>query len=180
MAETIQGKLSVNLELKHNKTITGFNPLKGDFPLSHIVQFAAGDGTGDSQWNDEYAAQRTLAAGASETIDLAGTLENGVGNTVALTKYNLIICQLLKGGDAAPRLNISGAAANPVLTQFGGDSTSTLTIRAGDADGANGILVIQAGDITGYDITAGSADAIRIDNPSSSAATFNLVIAGNQ
>lgn len=181
MSETISGKLQVTVDLTHTKTKPGFtNPIKDPYGISHVVDFTSGDGSSAGQWNEQYCKQHIIAAGTNLTLDMAGTLVNGIGNTVSFNKCNLIAAQLKKGGSAAPRLNIYPAASNGFTAPFNGDATSTLTVRAGDSDGKDGILVNQAGDITGLDVVASTGDLLVIANPSSSDATLNLMIGGNQ
>lgn len=128
------------------------------------------DGTGASQINQVFADTRTLAASATEDLDLAGGLTNALGATVTFTKVRALIIR-----PAATNTNnvlVGGASSNQFSTPFGA-GTHTVTVRPG------GLLALVAPDATGYVVTAGTGDLLKLANSSSgTGVTYDIVILG--
>lgn len=136
--------------------------------LSLAQALASGTGlnAADMLWDDV----RTLNATTSENLDLSGTLVNGLGTTVAFARIRAIGIQLVTA-TAGYTLEVGGAASNQFATMFG-TATDKLIIRAG---GGVGIL---APDATGYVVTAGTGDLLKINNPNAASIQYKIVIIG--
>lgn len=130
--------------------------------------FAAGTGAdqADRGWSD----QRTLAASASEDLDLAGSLTDPAGATITFARVKLILVEA-----AAANTNnvvVGGAASNAFVGPFG-DATDTIAVRPG------GFLLLVAKDATAYAVTAGSGDLLTVTNSAgSTSVTYNIAIIG--
>src|SRR3990172_6816581 len=105
----------------------------------------------DVHWSDE----RTLAASATEDLDLAGGLTDAFGAAITFARIKAIYVE----ADSANTNNVllGGAAANAFATPFA-DAIDKVTLRPG------GALLLVAPDATGYVVTASTADLLRVGN----------------
>lgn len=132
------------------------------------VNLATGTAAGqaDKIWHDE----RTLAASASEDLDLTGTLVDAFGATVSLVRVK----GLAVYASAANTNNVilGGASANGWTGPFGA-TTHTLSVRPG------GSLFLFAPDATAYTVTAGTGDLLHVANSGAgSSVTYDIVVIG--
>jgi len=120
------------------------------------------------QWHDE----RTLNAGASESLDLAGALSCAFG-VVTFTKIKGIAIRVTTA-TANYSIQVGGGSdgkgTNAVATLFGA-ADDVLKIQA------SGMLLLTA-PVDGYAVTAGSGDILRVHNPSAGAVTYQIAIWG--
>jgi hypothetical protein len=118
-------------------------------------------GTGASQGNQVFSDTRTLSASSNEELDLSGSLSNGLGDTVTFTRIiGLVVEAAAANGDT---ISVGGAAANG-FESWVGATGDLVKVRPG------GALVLVAKDATGYAVTAGTADLLKIANDDSAAA----------
>lgn len=129
------------------------------------------DGTGANQANQVFSDTRTLAASASEELDLNGTaLQNAFGANIAFTKIKAIIIEAAAGN--TNDVLVGGAAANAVASIFG-DPTDVLKVKPG------GLVVLTAPNVNGYAVTANTADLLKIANSAgTTGVTYSIVIIG--
>jgi hypothetical protein len=164
--------LTGNINLGSRLTLTGTD----DFGIpQHIINMANDmaitDGAGANQMNQVWAdAGRTLAASANDDLDLSGVLVNKLGTTVAFARVKFIYIKVVTT-TAGYTLNVGGGS-NPFVTHLTG-TTPVIVLRAG------GALCLVAPDATGYVVTAGTADILRINNPSGGTITYDIIIAGS-
>lgn len=138
--------------------------------LAHSMQAVLQNGTGANQANRFYAATRTLAASASEELDLAGVLEDIFGEVLTLTKVKGIAVQA-DGGNTNLVL-VGGAASNAWAAMFG-DATDVLKVAPG------GFFMLTAPDANGLAVTANTGDKLKIANSAGgSSITYTIAIAG--
>ena len=126
-------------------------------------------GTGANQINTFYRAARTLAPSANEDLDLSGVLTDDYGAVITFTEVKALFIQ---NTSAVDTLTVGAAASNALSTLFGA-TTHTLKIPP-----ASWILICSS-DATGYGVTAGTADLLRIANGAGGSTTYNILIAGN-
>ncbi|WP_233507239.1 hypothetical protein [Spongiactinospora gelatinilytica] len=139
-------------------------------PLSVGRQVTLTDGAGLNQANRIWSDQRTLAASASEDIDLAGTLTDPFGATITLARVKALIVSATVGN--VNNVVLGGAASNGWVGPFGAD-THTLAVRPG------GVLALLAPDATGYAVTASTADLLHVANSGAgSGVTYQIVVVG--
>lgn len=133
------------------------------------VSLASGTAAGqaDRVWSDT----RTLAASANEDLDLAGALADAFAVAAVFVRVKGIYIAA-----AAANTNnvvIGAAASNPWATLL--SATGTVTLRPGAA------LLVVAGsaDATGYAVTAGTGDLLRITNSAAgTSVTYDIVVIG--
>jgi hypothetical protein len=140
------------------------DPLLRDF-----TQLLA-NGTGANQVSNHWHDQRTLTASSSENLDLAGSLVNGLGQTLTFTKIKALIVKA-----AVANVNdvvIGNAAANAWLGPFGA-VTHTIAVKPG------GLVVLVAPDANGYAVTAGTVDILKVLNGGAgTSVVYDIVIIG--
>jgi hypothetical protein len=127
-----------------------------NYPLNFGPNYTFTDGSGAGQASKVFTDLRTLAASATEDLDLNGTtLLDAFGNAIAFTKIKGIIVV----ADAANTNDVvvGGAAANGFISPFGA-ATDKVKVRPG------GMLVLVDPGAAGYAVTAATADLLRIGN----------------
>jgi|SRR5918993_3027400 hypothetical protein len=142
----------------------------GSFPfrLQRSVQLSSGTGAG--QADRVFTDRRTLAASATEDLDLAGVLLDAFGSTITFAR--------IKG------LAIAAAATNVNNVVIGADatapwatllnSTGTLTLRPGGSFAA----IAGVAD-TGYAVTATTGDILQVANSGAgTSVTYDICIIG--
>lgn len=145
---------------------TATAPTKADYNL------ALATGTGAGQADLIFSDQRTLAASAAEDLDLAGVLTDGLGTTLTFAKIKALI---VKAASTNTNNVIVGGAATNGFVSWAGGATHTVTVRPG------GYMVLATGsaDTTGYAVTAGTADLLKIANSGgTTGVTYDVIIIG--
>lgn len=140
--------------------------------------FSPGNGTTALTLDEIYAEQRTLAAGANETLDLAGALTGQISGTVDFAKVKVVLLEMpatkADGSNQSTRVDFGGAASNPWLG-FLADASDKVKLFKG------GCITIVCPTVDGMAVTAGTADKLFVENKDgSNAALYNIVLLGNQ
>lgn len=139
------------------------------FTASLNAGFNFTNGTGAGKIQAVYSDRRTLAASATDSLDLSDTLTDKFNTVIAFTSVKGIMLK----ADAAnvDPLMIGGAGASGFNSWLSG---------AGDAVKVmpGGCLVLIAPDATGYPVTAGSGDLLEVVNTGGSEMNYELVIIG--
>ncbi|MFB7617823.1 hypothetical protein [Kitasatospora sp. NPDC056181] len=163
----------VNTRLTVAAAATQTNPLDlvtGRAPLDFAAAIALGSGTGAGQADMIWSDTRTLAASATEDLDLAGVLTGAFGNTLTFARVKGLIVRAAAGNTNV--VAVGGAAATGFVGWVA-DATDKVNVRPG------GVLGLFAPDATGYPVTAGTADLLRIGNGGSGTpVTYDIVIIG--
>jgi len=129
------------------------------------------DGAGADQADVVWSDERTLAASATEDLDLAGGLIDAFGVAITLARIKAIYVE----ADSSNTNNVllGGAAANAFATPFA-DVTDRVTLRPG------GALLLVAPDATGYVVTAGTGDLLRAGNSGAGTSVkYRIVLVGS-
>jgi hypothetical protein len=144
---------------------------EASLPLEFPGQIALVDGTGAGQANQVYRARRTLAASAVEDLDLSGTsLQNPFGVNLALARVKTVAIAALAGN--TNNVVIGGAPTNAWVGPFGA-ATHTKAVRPG------GFELWACSDVTGWPVTATTADLLRIANGGAgSTVTYDILVIG--
>ncbi len=130
------------------------------------------NGTAAGQVDRIFHDTRTLAASATEDLDLAGVLVDAFGATLTFARIKGLIVAAASGN--TNNVIVGGASA----TQFAswvGAATHTVNVRPG------AVLALLAGsaDATGYVTAAGSSDLLKIANSAgTSSVTYDIVLLG--
>ena len=170
--------MTVNAQSTINLSIQSFlaeNPNLG-IPLhspniKSLISLAAGTGAG--QVDIAWTQQRTLASGATDSIDLNGTLKDAFGvNMTIVTLCGVIILNTpYDPAAAANTTNLTiGAGSNPFLGLFG---TGTFVLRPGGAYSA-----ICGGPGGLGTVTPGTADILTIINSAGASNSYQIGLLG--
>jgi hypothetical protein len=128
-------------------------------------------GTAAGQADKVFHDRRSLAASATEDLDLSGVLLDAFGAVISLARVKGLVIAAAAGN--TNNVVIGGAATNPWATLLG--ATGTLTLRPGAfvAVGAGGT------DVTAYAVTAGTGDLLKVANSGAGTpVTYDIVIIG--
>jgi hypothetical protein len=161
LSATIQAKITAS----HTNVL---DLATATFPLALIQSLSLTDGTGASQADRIFTDTRTLAASATEDLDLSGSLTNAYG-TVTFVRIKAILVVADSGN--TNNVNVIRPASNGV----------PLFLAAGDgiAVRPSGIFLWACSDATGVAVTASTGDLITFTNSSSgSAVTYTVIIIG--
>ncbi len=164
--------LTSRLQVSHNALYTstaGVAPL--NVPLDQTYSAAHDNGTGVGKVDKVYSATRTLAASATEDLDLAGVLLDAQGSAITFARIKSISVRAAAGN--TNNVLVGAAASAPWITLL--NSTGTITLRPG-AFFAAGCSVLDA---VGYAVTATTADLLKVANSSSgTSVSYDIVIVG--
>lgn len=128
------------------------------------------NGTSANQANNCFSDERTLAASSSESLDLAGGLTNGLGQTLTFTatKAILVIASAANTNDVI----IGGAGSNTFTGPFE-HSSDKLGLKPG------GMVMLVNPSAAGWAVPAGTGDILQMANSGSgSSVTYRIVIIG--
>ncbi len=149
------------------------NPLDvggASYPLNFGQNLNFTNGSGANQASSVFTDTRTLAASATENLDLSGSLQDAYNNIIAFTK----IKALLIVADPANVNNVvvGGAASNAFASIFGA-TTHTTIVKPG------GFVCWGAPDAAGYAVTDATADLLKIANSAGgSSVNYTIIIIG--
>ncbi len=136
-------------------------PFASDIPLL--------SGTGANQADRIFADRRTLAASASEDLDLAGVLTDPFGAALIFAKVKAILLRADKAN--VNDVVVGGASSNQFVGPFGG-ATHTVAVPPGGA-----ALFVAPG--AGWPVTADSADLLKVGNGAGGTdVTYDVVLVG--
>lgn len=125
-------------------------------------------GTGSQQADRVYAKTITLAASATQSIDLSGTLTDPIGGSAVFAKVKAIAVR------ARPENTngvIVGNVANGFVGPFGA-ATHQVTVPPG------GFFLISAPE-AGWSVVAGTGDLLRVANDGAgTSVTLDVVVIG--
>ncbi len=138
--------------------------------VQKVLDLAAGTGAG--QVDVLYQDTNTLAASANTDIDLSGALARAIGGTAVFARVR----GLYIAASAANTNNVivGAAATNPWITLIG-TATGTLILRPG----AWILAGVGSADATGWAVTAGTGDLLRIANSGAGTTVdYTIVVVG--
>lgn len=162
--------LTARLTLDLTASQTGSNDFGGpEFKprLRKVIDFASG--TGANQADLIWADERTLAASASEDLDLAGVLSDAFGATITIAE---VVAIFIVADAANTNDVVVGDATSPVPLL--GGTNPTISVKPG------GAFVIVAPSAAGqFTVGAGSTDDLKIANSSSgTSVTYQIAVLG--
>jgi len=164
----LSGEIGLHAALQQTPTTS--SPL-GDpgYPLNYFKTWALTSGVGANQADRVWRAQRTIAASATDSLDMAGSLVDVYGATFTLARLKGLM--VAASGANANNVNVTRSAANGVpIFIAAGDG---IVIRPG------GAFIWFAPDATGIAVTAGSADLIDIINGAGgTSVTYDIMAIG--
>jgi hypothetical protein len=130
---------------------------------------ALATGTGANQADKAWFDQRTIAASATDTLDLAGTLTDALGDALTFARIKALYVAAAAGN--TNNVNVVRPASNGVpLFLAAGDG---IPVRPG------GVFFWVAPDVTGVAVTAGTGDLVDLINSGAgTSVTADIVIIG--
>jgi hypothetical protein len=159
---SVTAKIDVSLNAKLAGT-ADLGSLEFGSALSKTVKITPGTAT-TAQADLLWADSRSLAASATENLDLAGGLTSAFGASLTFAEVTAIY--FVNTGTTAITL---GNVTNGIVGPFGA-ATHSLTIGGGD------VLVLT--NRAGWTITAGTADLLKVANAAGATGTYDIVIIG--
>lgn len=138
-------------------------------PMDYSKVISLTSGTGANQADKIFADTRTLAASATEDLDLAGVLSDPLGAALTFARIKAVLIRAAPGN--TNNVNVTRPASNGVpLFLAAGDG---LAVRPG------GLFLWVAPDATGVAVTAGTGDLLTLTNSSSgTSVTYDVIIIG--
>ena len=146
--------------------VTGFGTPVDN--MAYRQQWKITDGTGVLKAETIFRDNRTLAASATEDIDLAGVVTDSFGATITCTKVKAML--------------IYGAAANTNNVQVGGAAANAFINWVASATDIievppNGMFFLIAPTSAGYAVTAATGDLLTITNGGGGTpVTYDIII----
>lgn len=153
-------------------TMTGAVDLGAQtFQITTPLPISLANGAGSGQANQIFADQRTLAASATENLDLAGVLVNPFGSTITFATVKAIrICAAAANTN---NVNIGGAVSNAFVGPFL-DATDKIAVKPGGC-----FLAVAPG--TGWTVTPSTGDLLLVANSGAgTSVTYDVTIVGIQ
>jgi hypothetical protein len=162
--------LTTNLRLSLEAVLT--DPVDLSTPddtldFDAVIRLATGTGAGqaDRMWHD----RRTLAASATENLDLAGVLVNGLGDTQTFARLKAVV--------------VRAAAANTNNVNVIREATNGVPLLLAAGDGVpvhpDGLFVWVAPGAAGVVVTPSTGDLITFTNSGAgTSVTYDVVLIG--
>lgn len=162
--------LTSKIVLDLSASQTGSNDFGGpEFSprMRKVLELASG--VGANQADILFADERTLAASATEDLDLAGVLADAFGATITMAE----VVAIFIFADADNTNNVIVGDATSPVPLFGG-TNPTFSVKPG------GFICVGAPDASGlFTVGAGSTDDLKIANSSSgTGVTYQIAILG--
>lgn len=161
---TLLGRLQLSMSVAYQNALDNQN-VNADLARAIAVDFA--NGTGSGQANAMFSDLRSLSSGASEDLDLAGSLVDAHGNTLTFATIKAIIIE--NPTENTVDITIGGASATQFVGPFGA-ATHTVATRPG---GFSAFVAPK----TGWTVTGGSVDLLKV-LAGAAASTYRIHIIG--
>ena len=160
--------LGISVSATLTKTADLSNPAD---PLSWRRAVHLESGTTAGKADLRFADTRTLAASATEDLDLAGVLTDVFGQAITFVRIKGIFISASSANNN--NVVVGAAASNQWATLL--NTTGTLTLRPG----ASFAAISGSTDATGMAVTAGTGDLLKVANSGAgSSVTYDIVIVG--
>jgi hypothetical protein len=140
------------------------------FPVTYDKTTNMPSGTAAGQADLLWTDTRTLAASASESLDLSGTLTGAFGATLAFARVKAL---LIRAADANVNDVVVGGVASNGFASWVGDPTDKVKVKPG------GLLLLTAPGATAYPVTAATGDLLQVANGGSgTSVTYDVIVIG--
>lgn len=127
-------------------------------------------GTGNQQAKEYWHDTRTITAGANDDMDLAGGLTSPLGATITFTAIKAFLL-LIDAHDGTKSLRVGPqGVANAWQGWHGG-------VAAGNYNTVHEWMVM-VNSYSGWAVTAGTGDILRINNPGGTSVSYHIWILG--
>ena len=139
------------------------------FPIALTQALSLLNGTGAGQADMVFTDQRTLAASATENLDLAGSLTDAYGATMTFARIKALIITAAVANTNDVQLTRPASNGVPLFLAAG----DGLPIRPG------GLFAWACSDATGIVVTAATGDLLTITNSAgTTGVTYNVIVVG--
>ncbi len=167
MADTLVSSISPFLNATFTRDLDFRDPAD---VIDINTVYALANGTGANQADLVWADRRSLTAGNSENIDLAGSLTDSFGTSITFARVKAF---RVYNNDTVTTMDIGGAASNAWATWVGAAPDFVL-LRP-----TSGMMLWATG-ATAWAVTAGTGDILKIARAAGSPtdATYDIVIIG--
>lgn len=163
----LQTQLSLALTATHTSAL---DLTTVSAPVNKALNKVLSSGTGANQADKIFHDQRTLAASATENLDLAGVLTDAFGATITFARIKLI---LITAAAANTNNVIVGGHGSAAFVNWVSDATDKIIVRPG------GAFLLVATDATAYAVTATTGDMLTVANSAgSTGVTYDVILAG--
>lgn len=140
-------------------------------PLTKLYRTVLTTGTGAGMADLVFHDQRTLAASATEDLDLAGVLASPLGTTLTFARVKGLIVNALSTN--TNNVVVGAASATQWATLL--NSTGTVTLRPG----ATFAAFAGEADATGYAVGAGATDLLKVANSGAgTSVSYQIIVIG--
>ena len=130
------------------------------------------DGTAADQADKIWHDQRTVAAGASDDLDLTALVQAIFGGSLSLALAKVKALFIVNTSTTSGQdLKVGGSGANAFAAPFDADDDAKVLVPADS-------MLLLVNKKSGWPVTNGSADTLRINNPGAAAVTYKIVIVG--
>jgi hypothetical protein len=155
----------ITVDVKIDQAIEGdLNVAKNSVAFSDIVQLL--NGTDSGQASKTFSDRRTIAGGATDSLDLTAVLLDAFGNAISFTAIKAIVIRAAAGnGDT---LTVGGN--ENAFASFLGSTADAVVIDAG------GLFVMTSS--AGYTVVANTGDVLDITNDDVAAAEYEIILIG--
>ncbi len=145
-------------------TVKDSGQLENTLTLAH--------GTGEQQADLLWHAQRMLAAGADDLLDLTALSRSALGatGTVQFAKVKLVLVLNLAGSSGQVLQAGPGGATNGWKEPFAGEASALVEIGPGGC-------WMQAAPLEGWNVTA-TSKILKMHNPNTSQLNYQIVLVG--
>lgn len=155
----------ITVDVKIDQAVEGdLNVAKNSVAFSDIVQLL--NGTDSGQASKTFSDRRTIAGGATDSLDLTAVLLDAFGNAISFTAIKAIVIRAAAGnGDT---LTVGGN--ENAFASFLGSTADAVVIDAG------GLFVMTSS--AGYTVVANTGDVLDITNDDVAAAEYEIILIG--
>lgn len=162
--------LDTNLLVKLDANLTSaLDLVTPSSPLAIAERIRLTSGTGAGQADMQWSNTSTLAASASEDIDLAGSLTGPIGGTLTFARIKLVLVMAADGN--TNNVNVSRPASNSAPLFLA--ASDGIAVRPG------GLFLWVAPGATGVAVTAATGDLLTFTNSAGSTeVTYSVVVLG--
>jgi|15BtaG_2_1085339.scaffolds.fasta_scaffold00546_8 hypothetical protein len=160
-AESFSGTTRIFPDWSH--TTTGLTTVKETFD-STLYQATHTSGTGANKMNQLWHGTVTIAASATNTIDITGGITNSFGTVLTMSKVRMVFFEA--GSANVDTVTIGGGAS--AFSSIFADSSDAFVLRP------DGAIFISGTDATAY--AAGSGNIQFVNNNGNSNATVKVYL----
>lgn len=157
--------LKAGIRGNHTSTLDLGTPA---FPIDVSAAVTLDNGTGANQADRVFTDTRTVTTGATDSLDVAGSLTDAFGATITMARVKA--------------LYIKSASTNTTDLQLTRPASNGVPLFAATSDAIvikpGGVFFWAAPDATAIPVTAATADLINIVNGAGASAVYDIVIVG--